>query len=204
MARTIVVNFNGKVSEFGLTRVDRKKLYGRKMKIVVDENEEKTQTAYLTRDGTALLPSGTIGSLYVNDDYDVCSRADLVAVDLEDNAIEKIDSTLGVEQELEGPIDPRRVLDHTAKAVYQLDADSLDDELKTAMEAGDIFETRFNYRAGFEDAPAFLFEGDEGFFAIIGNPAEFAFLEKERAPETEEEDDDEDPFDDDELDFGMF
>ncbi len=203
MARTIVVNWKGKVSEFGLTRVDRKKLYGRKMKIVVDENEEKTQTAYLTRDGTALLPSGTIGSLYVNDDYDVCSRSDLVAVDENDQAIEKIDSTLGVEQELLGPIDPRRVLDHTAKAVYQLDADALDDTLKTAMEDGDIFETRFNYRAGFEDAPAFLFEGDEGFFAIIGNPAEFTYLEKDRAPIMDDEDD-EDPFDDDDLDFGMF
>ncbi len=203
MARTIVVNWNGKVSEFGLTRVDRKKLYGRKMKIVVDENEDRTKTAYLTRDGTALLPSGTIGSLYVNDTYDVTSRADLVAVDLEDNPIEKIDSTLGMEQELIGPIDPKRVLDHTAKAVYQLDADALNDDLKKAMEDGDIFETRFNYRAGFEDAPAFLFQNKEGFFAIIGKSAEFAFLEKEKPPEIEE-DDDVDPFDDDDLDFGMF
>jgi len=203
LARTIVVNWNGKVSEFGLTRVDRKKLYGRKMKIVVDENEDRTKTAYLTRDGTALLPSGTIGSLYVNDTYDVTSRADLVAVDLEDNPIEKIDSTLGMEQELIGPIDPKRVLDHTAKAVYQLDADALNDDLKKAMEDGDIFETRFNYRAGFEDAPAFLFQNKEGFFAIIGKSAEFAFLEKEKPPEIEE-DDDVDPFDDDDLDFGMF
>lgn len=203
MARTIVVNWKGNLSEFKLARVDRAKLYGRKMKIIVDENEEATKSAYLTRDGTALLPSGTLSSLYINDDYDVTSRSGLIAVDAENTPLSKIPSTLGIEQNLEGPINPRRVLDHLSKSVYQLDAETLDDALKAALEKGEIFETRFAYRAGFDDAPAFLLHNDEGFFALVGTPAEFDFLEKEQNLILEDEDD-ADPFDDDDLDFGMF
>ena len=204
MARSIVVNYNGDVSEFGLTRVERQKLYGRKRKVVVDENENATQTAYLTRDGTALLPSGTIAMLYVDDEFNVASRSELVAVDpIEGTPMDPIDSTLGVEVPLEGPIDPKRMLDHTCKALYQLDPEQVDATLQKALEEGGIFETRFNYRKGFEDAPAFLFHNDEGYFAVIGNSAEFDYLRKETANVVEEEDD-EDPFDEDDLDFSMF
>ena len=203
MARTLVVNYGGEVSEFGLKRIQREKLYGKKMKVVVDENEASTSSAYLTRDGTALLPPGSMASLYVNDNFSVASRSELVSVDADGEPRDRVDSTLGVEQPLEGPVNPERVLDHIAKAVYQLDGEGLGDTLKAALEAGDIFETRFAYRAGFDDAPAFLLKNEEGYFALVGTPAEFEFLRKEQAPALDDDDLD-DPFDDDDLDFSMF
>lgn len=203
MARSIVVNWGGEVSEFGLSRVSRDKLYGRKVKMVVDEDGNPTEAAYLTRDGSALLLKGAMAMIYVNDDFDVTERSDLQAIDAEGEPLESIPSTLGVEQELHGPVDPARVLDHLAKAVYVLDPETLGDKLREALEDGEIFETNFAYRSGFNSDPAFLLHNEEGFFAIVGEEATFDFLYKEQAAEVEE-DDDEDPFEDDDLDFGMF
>lgn len=202
MARTIVVNFDGAVSEFGLTRVSREKLYGKRVKVVVDEDGNPTESAYLTRDGAALLLKGAMAMLYVDDDFDVAERSDLQAVDPEGEPIEPVDSTLGVEQNLEGPIDPTRVLDHNAKAVYQLDPEAVSDSLKGLLADGKIFETKFNYRKGFDWNPAFLFQNEEGYFAVVGEEARFEFLYKEQAPVLD--DDDEDPFEEDDLDFSMF
>lgn len=201
MARTIVVNFEGEVSEFGLNRLTRDKIYGRKLRVVVDEDGEPTETAYLTRDGSALLLKGAMASVYVDDEYDVTERSELLAVDADGNPIEPEDSTLGVEQPLEGPIDPRRLLDHNAKAVYELHADALGEKLRTLLEEGEIFETIFNYRKSFDVHPLFLLKNDDGFFAVVGEEAPFEFLRKEQVAVID--DDDEDPFDDDELDFSM-
>ena len=202
MARTIVVNFGGEVSEFGLTRVSREKLYGRKVREVVDEDGNKTETAYLTRDGSALLLKGAMAMLYVDDDYEVTGRSELIAVDAEGEPTQPVDSTLGVEQELEGPIEPARLLDHNAKAVYQLQPEALGDKLRAALADGAMFETKFNYRKGFDWNPAFLLENAEGVFAIVGEPSKFEFLYKEVAAPVDD-DDDEDPFEADDLDFSM-
>jgi len=201
MARSIVLNFDGEVSEFGITRLRRDKLYGRKKKIVVDETGVQCTMASLTRDGSTLLPSGAVSYLYMNDHFEVCERSDLTAVDAEGEALEKVDSTLGSEQPLEGPVAPQRVLDHTAKAVYELDPQDIGDKLVEALEDGGIFESRFNYRRGYDDNPLFLLKNDEGFFAIIGEEAAFEYLRPEE--EIEPEEDEEDPFDDDDLDFSF-
>ncbi len=203
MARTIVVNWEGEVSEFGLSRVQREKIYGKKKKVVVDENGEECTSAALTRDGSALLPGGSMASVYLNENFEVCERKDLVMVDEEGAAMESIESTLGVEQPLEGPIDPARVLDHLTKAVYQLDPAEVSAKLEAALKDGDIFETRFAYRSGFSDSPAFLLHNDEGFFALIGEEAGFDYLRPDEAPVAEDDDTD-DPFEDDDLDFSMF
>lgn len=201
MARTIVLNRDGEVSEFAITRLRRDKIYGQRKRVVVDENGNECSIASLTRDGSTLLPSGSVAYLYTNDDFEVCERSDLTAVDEEGELLEKVDSTLGNEQPLEGPVPPSRVLDFTAKAVYELQPEEIADSLVAALEAGEIFESRFNYRSGYDEDPLFLLKNDEGFFAIIGEDASFDFLRPEESLEPEE--DDEDPFDDDDLDFSF-
>jgi hypothetical protein len=204
MARTIVVNLGGEVSEFAINRINRDKLYGRKRRLIVDEDGNPTEAAALTRDGSALLLKGATASIYVNDEFDVTERSDLVAVDSEGEPLDPVDSTLGTEQPLEGPVDPRRVLDHIAKAVYMLDPEALGDQLRESLEKGEIFETRFNYRKGFDSSPMFLLHNEQGFFGIVGDETTFDFLYKDVAPDVDDEDDDEDPFGDDDLDFSMF
>ena len=202
MAQTILVKFNDEVSEFGLTRVQRDKIYGKRVRMIVDEEGNACKTAALTRDGAALLPTGSMAMVYLNDDFELCSRAELTPVDENGVPREAVPSTLGVEQKLIGPINPKRVLDHIAKSVYELDPITLDETLRTNLEAGEIFETTFNYRKGFDSAPAFLVKNDEGFFAIVGEETHFDFLHPDQVEGIEE--DGEDPFDDDDLDFSMF
>lgn len=202
MARGVVVNLGGEVSEFGLTRLNREKLYGRKTKVVVDEEGNATDTAYLTRDGTALLLKGAMAMIYVDDDFEVTERSDLQAVNADGEPLPSIPSTLGVEQELHGPVPPSRVLDHLAKSVYILEPETLGEQLREQLNAGKIFETLFSYRGGYTSNPAFLLKGEDGYFAIVGEETKFEFLYKDQAPVVEADDDD-DPFDDDDLDFGM-
>lgn len=203
MARSIVVNFGGKVSTFGLSKVDREKLYGKRTRVVVDEDGNPCTMATLTRDGTALLPPGSVAMLYMNDDFEVCERSELQAVSADGEIADEVESTLGAEVELRGPVPASRVLDHLAKSVYILDPEELDATLQAALEAGQIFETRFNYRKGFDENTLFLLKNEEGFFGIVAELAEFEFLYRNQAPSAEDEDA-EDPFEDDDLDFSMF
>lgn len=202
MGRGIVVDYGGEVSSFGLTKVEREKLYGRRKKVVVDENGQDCSQAILTRDGTALLPAGCTASLYLNDAFEVCERGDLQAVGHDGAPLPEVESTLGVPTQLDGPIEASRLLDHIAKSVYELDPEELGQTLRELLEKGDIFETRFNYRKGYDDSPAFILQNEEGIFAIVGEPTEFEYLRNENATANEAEDEDEDPFDDD-LDFSF-
>lgn len=200
MAREIVVNLDGEQSRFALSRVSREKLYGRKRRVIVDQLEQECSAATLLRDGSALIPQGGLSSLYIDESFEVSERKSLQAVDVTGEPLEEAASTLGVEQTLTGPVSPERVLDHLTTAVYQLDAEELGDELRDGLERGDIYETVFAYRKGFDLWPAFLLQNGEGVFALVGRPAVFEFLERERVPE--EPEDDVDPFEDD-LDFSM-
>ena len=71
-----------------------------------------------------------------------------------------------------------------------------------ALEEGKIFESRFNYSKGLSDAPLFLLKNDEGIFALVASRNDFDYCRPDVAPAPEE--DEADPFDDDDLDFGMF
>lgn len=199
----VIVNFNGEVSEFGITRITREKLYGKKRRIIVDDDGEQCVSAYLTRDGAALLPSGTTAYLYVTPDEDVVERRDLQAVDEDGNPVESVPSTLGVEQLVTEPVPATRILDHVVTAVYQLDGEDLGEVLVQALKDGAIFEIRFNYRAGFEDWPAFLLSNDDGLFLLVCADASFDFFYPDTAVD-DDDDEEDDPFDDDDLDFSMF
>ncbi len=197
----VVINFNGEVSSLGITRLTREKLYGKKRRVIVDDDGQECVTAQLTRDGAALLPSGTTAYLYVNDDDDVIERRSLQAVDADGTPVERIPSTLGEEQEAQ-EVTPDRILEHITTAVYEIDPDEIGDTLAARLKDGAVFEFRFNYRAGFDDWPAFLLQNGVGIFCLVCQEAPFDMLRREEEiPEDDKEE--EDPFADD-LDFGMF
>jgi len=200
MAREIVVGFDGATSRFGITRVSRDKLYGKRRRIVVDDEGNECQPGTLLRDGSALLLQGAVAQLYVDDAFDVVERDELQAVDADGQPVEKVPSTLGVEQPLVGPVPPERVLDTATTAVYALEPMEVGDDLADGLADGQIFETRFSYRGGYDDNPVFLLQNEDGLFALVAEEAPFGWLERE-LPAPDEEDD---PFDDDELDFSMF
>jgi hypothetical protein len=96
--------------------------------------------------------------------------------------------------------DAGRVLDHVTLGIYQLTPTQISAKLATALEAGSIFETRFNYRDDAMDSPAFLLKNEHGAFLLVCAPIDFTFVSKEAPPEAEPES--EETLGD-ELDFSM-
>jgi hypothetical protein len=199
MGKGLVVRWNGEDSSFGLAKIDREKLYGRKDRVIVDEQDRPCQSASLTADGSALIPSGGVSMLYVDEACDTVERAELVPLTAEGARAPLRPSTLGVMQELGAPVSPSRVLETVVTHVYVLSREDVGPELAKALAAGAIFETRFNYRDDYADAPAFVLENDQGTFALIAAESGFAFIEKETIAATDDGADDVG----DDLDFGM-
>jgi hypothetical protein len=199
MAKGMVLNFAGEVSELGLTRVDREKLYGKKVRAVVDEAGKPAQAAYLSTDGSALLPPSCISLLSVDEHFDAVERSSLKAVDTAGAPLPLVPSTLGVEQPLKGPVPAQRVLEHQITTTYQLMPDKLGPNLLAALDRGEIYEARFNWREDWADAACFVLKNETGFFALIGDPTGFEYLQRDAAPAPATQDD----AADEELDFNM-
>lgn len=200
--REIVVSYAGEESAFKFARVDRAKLYGRKERVILDENGERCVAAYLTADGAALVPPGGTAHVYVDETFDTIERSELKAVDDDGKPLEVIASTLGVPQPLE-PTRAERLLDHVAQSVYQLDTEALGPELQKALADGELFETQYNYRDGYEADRLFLLQNEEGTFALVAKATGFEFISREAPPQEELPADEEADELEDDLDFSM-
>ena len=201
MAREIVVGLGGGVSRFSMSKVDRAKLYGRRKRVPLGPDGEQCQTAKLTDDGSTLVLTGMTSQGYFTDAGTWVPNGELVGLDDEGNEVEEIPSTLGVEQVLRGPVDADEVLDLRIDSVYALDPKDLDDALKQALDAGQVFHFSFNYRPGYQANDGYLVSNDAGeIFALVGLRADPVWQDVKAVLPTIDIDDD----DDDELDFEMF
>lgn len=178
MARGIVVNWNGEISSFAPSKVDREKLYGRKERVVVDQNGERCSSAYLTADGTALIPQGGYALTYLDPDFNTLERSELVATGSDGQPLTTVSTTLGIAQPLLGPVAPQRVLDFQPTSVYLLDPEDLGPELTERLAQGEIFETRYCYREDYDYATLFLIPNSEGLFGLVCQPTHFDFVGK--------------------------
>jgi len=202
MAKGIVVDLDGEQVAFDLERVDREKLYGKKLLQVVDASGQSCTTAWLTRDGGTVIPPGGLAFVYVRpEDLSTVERSELTSVDESGQPAPSLPSTLGVAQPAKGPIPPSRLLDFTIASVYALSPDAVGAKLLERLRAGEIFEVPFAYRGGAQELQsAFLLANDQGFFALVGAEAALGFIDKDAPPPEpvgEAEDDGE------ELDFSM-
>lgn len=200
MAKALAVHLNGEVSRFGFARLDRTKLYGRKERQVVDQEGKRCSSAYLSADGAALVPTGGLALLYVDEAFATIERSALRAVDDEGADLPLLPSTLDIEQELSGPVAAQQVLDHTIHTVYQLLEETLGANLSSALSAGQIFSAPFIFRDDYQAQTLFLVRNDSGTFALVGSPRGFAFVRRE-APTVSAADDADELADD--LDFTM-
>ena len=201
MAKSIAVKLAGESSSFVFTKLDRDKLYGHKERQVVDADGKRCSSAWLSTDGAALVPSGGLAMLYVDDTFATVERSALKAVDAQGQAMTTQPSTLGVEQDLTGPVPAQEVLDHAIHTVYQVQPEALGPTLDAGLTKGGIFRTVFSYRDDYQYQTLFLVRNDSGTFALIGTPTGFAMVRRELVPVAPTADDGDDLADD--LDFTM-
>lgn len=204
MPRTIVLDYHGEISELPFARLDREKLYGRKVRLVTDEEGRPCRSAWLSSDGATVVPAGGLAQVYLDEEGNPVERRELVAVDDEDRPLDVLPSTLGIAHEV-APADPARVLDHLASTVYQLDDDAIGPELSAALDRGEIVETEFRYQAGPQTNALFVVRNEAGTFGLVGQPVDFAFVRRASAGEEDDLDDEDDDegAEGDELDFTM-
>ena len=114
--------------------------------------------------------------------------------------MEKVPSTLGLMQDLVGPVSPARVLEMRVSTIYVLESDSIDEVLSASLDRGDIYEFAFNYREDYQGETGLLLRNKSDTFALIGLPVSYEWSELNVVLELPAIDEDTD----DDLDFEMF
>lgn len=199
MAKPLMVTLGQETFSFGLSEVERSDLYGSRKRVPVDGASRPCTRAALSQDGRVLVASGMSGQGYFDDDGRFIPRASLLGLAADGSVVAPQPSTLGVAQELRGPVGPAAVLDLELLSVYLLQPEQAQGTLQERLMAGDIFECDFNYAASLEVERAFLLANDQGLFALVGKPAPVGWVQEGAtfAPPL-----DDSPADD-ELDFEM-
>ncbi len=201
MASNIIVQIGSDKSVFSLRKLERAKLYGKRRRLNLDLDGQPCTRAELTHDGSLLIKSGMTSQGYFDEERNWIPRSELVGIDAKGKLVEKVPSTLGVAQDLEGPVPVEEILDLSITSVYMLDAVEVAPSLTEALDQGDTFRFQFNYRADYHAECAYLVKNSTGMFVLVGSPTTPQWCELERvAVDTGE---DESILDDD-LDFDMF
>ena len=193
MAKPVIIKHNEETAFFSPTRVDRAKIYGARKRIAVDTLNRSCTRAALTSDGRQLLVSGMTAQAYFNSGGIWVTRNEMVGIGPEGDVVDIKPSTLGLEQVLEGPVDPTEILNLELQSVFFLDSEETPPLLLEHLKAGSVFKFPFNYAAGLEVETAYLVSNDEGIFALVGKPIDDHWVDEGEtfvAPEDEEETDD--------------
>lgn len=202
MAKPIVLQFEAAESRFDFKKVTRDKLYGRKRRIPLGRDGKPCARVSLDVSTGLVLRSGMTAQGYFSDAQRWIPNGQLVGLDKDLKPIDRAPSTLGVAQNLRGPLEATEVLDLAVSSIYQLEAQALDEQLEAALAGGAVFGFDFNYRSDYQTEQAVLLKNDSGYFALVGQPNVAPWCELEAAPLPVE--DDELGDEDDDLDFEMF
>jgi len=195
MAKPIVASLLGKEYSFNLSKIDRTMLYGSKKRVALDSKGRFCTRAALSSDGAHLLLTGMTAQAYFKQDGHLVARQEMVGVTPDGKLVEQIPSTLGVAQNLEGPVNPSEVLSLEVESMYFLESIDPASELLDKLNSGEIYKLPINYTAGLEIETGYLMANDEGCFAIVGKPAQTQWIESATLFESVEATDDADDLD---------
>lgn len=199
----INLSFNGNVFSLGITKFERKKVYGYTAVEVKDDSDSNCSLASISDDGQHILSKGCVGYTYLNEKNEYVPSSSIKVVNEEGEIMEKIPSSFDLDEvEL-----TQTTLDEyfklAVKSVYQLNPDDENVNFNALLELlreHKIFKFNFNYRTDYDSDEAFLIHKEESIFMVIGqvSPFEFIGLDNAVTEEVEEEEEDDDDFD-----FGM-
>ena len=198
MARELILNLNKNKSTFGISKIDRKKLYGFKKRLFLDEKEKECSKANLEEETGIVFVSSDISSSYIDHKGNFVEKKELEAINDDGKKVKKEDSTLGKEVDLT-TTSIEEALNLKVNSVYHLEPKDFDKDLKSKLDKGDVFSFPFNYYADFKLEDGILLKGKKDYFALIGRKTTCNWVgeHSEDLPEEIEE------FEDNDLDFEM-
>ena len=81
MARELILNLNKKTSSFAISKIDRKKLYGFKKRLYLDEKGKECSRANLEEETGIVFVSSDISSSYLDHKGNFIDKKELEAID---------------------------------------------------------------------------------------------------------------------------
>ncbi len=183
MAKNLTFSLDGTEFEVLMTKLDRDDLYGSVEIEAFDEKGKPAVLKVLAADGKTLIEKGGTALETVNSKGDSIDRTELVAVDIEGNEIQKVESSFGQVNKLK-KTDADTYLGLVVKSVYLLDPpeDADLDFLKDHLSAKQIFSFPFSYRGGLSYDTAYIVGGgDNEAFMIIGKDGDVQYMKLNQA-----------------------
>ena len=198
MAREILLNLNKKKSSFAISKIDRKKLYGFKKRLFLDEKDEECSKANLEEETGIVFVNSDISSCYLDHKGNYIEKSDLEAINENGKKVKKEDSTIGKEVNLNS-ITTEDALNLKVNSVYHLEPKEFDKNLNSKLDKGEIFSFPFNYYADFKLEDGIILKSEKEYFALIGRKTSCHWVgeNSDDLPEDVEE------FEDNDLDFEM-
>lgn len=185
-------------------KIDRKKLYGYREQVALDEDGAECRLVSMSPCGTIVIPKGGTALGYLDANKKWIGRSSMRTVRLDGSAAELTPSSYSAVISLEMKATPEELLDCTVVGFYRLDA-----AMGLAEAIGtDIYRFRYCYSDSYETQTAFLIVSDASgikeLFMLIGRKNEFPFIGLEEIAVIDDSSIEEDEDDDDEIDFNMF
>ena len=198
MAREILLNLNKKKSSFVISKIDRKKLYGFKKRMFLDEKNKECSKANLEEETGIVFVNSDISSCYLDHKGNYIEKSDLEAINENGKKVKKEDSTIGKEVNLNS-ITTEDALNLKVNSVYHLEPKEFDKNLKSKLDKGEVFSFPFNYYADFKLEDGIILKSEKEYFALIGRKTSCHWVgeNSDDLPEDVEE------FEDNDLDFEM-
>ena len=198
MAREILLTLNKKKSSFEISKIDRKKLYGFKKRMFLDEKNKECSKANLEEETGIVFVNSDISSCYLDHKGNYIEKSDLEAINENGKKVKKEDSTIGKEVNVNS-ITTEDALNLKVNSVYHLEPKEFDEDLKSKLDKGDLFSFPFNYYADFKLEDGIILKSEKEYFALIGRKTSCHWVgeNSDDLPEDVEE------FEDNDLDFEM-
>lgn len=181
MSRELLFAWGGEAVAFDHQRIERRQLYGSKRRVAIDAAGNPCTRASMTLDGVTVLRPGMTAQGWFTEEGEQVESSEVVAVGADGSPLALHPSTVGVEQQLEGPVYAIDVLDLAVDAVLLLTPKGLPENLRAALDQGQVFRFTYCYRPDPMPSIGFLMSNQQGIFALIGSTMQVPWMTREHA-----------------------
>ena len=144
-----------------------KNLYGFKKRIYLDDKSKECSRGNLEEETGHVFLSSDMSSCYVDHKGNFFDKKELEAVNEDGKKVKKEDSTLGKEVKIK-EIAIEDALNLKVNSVYYLEPKQFDENLKSNLDKGNLYQFNFNYYADFKLEDGIILKSEKDYFALIG------------------------------------